>query len=325
MPLRITFGVNTWINQPIFTSRSPVPACSFRTLREEELAWYTAEALNHFGSKRLPTRKDDQLIQQMLGKSPNDQESKRTDKTYYIANVIAYLRVVNELLSGDFIDSFNGSTNVDDLVIYNYHRVFRDLLFDSLILLKYSTNIEKTPARYQCGKNSWQHSLTLYQSLRQAIFGQASFHSFVEIEPDLSISLIRQLVELRVRRAFGILGWYDSTTDSFEPLPISRLFETIARYRKNIDFSVPIDCLIRIYGWSNVFLHTGIKDYSWKHILVKDYLKTFSIGKEGGFNVNDGISMPKGVLTAIVSELEATHPKNARLITFQSEARLSGA
>ena|SRR5207249_8639007 len=65
----------------------------FRTLREEELAWYTAEALNHFGSKRLPTRKDDQLIQQMLGKSPNDQESKRTDKTYYIANVIAYLRV----------------------------------------------------------------------------------------------------------------------------------------------------------------------------------------------------------------------------------------
>lgn len=296
-----------------------------QSLRDTELAWYTAEALDHFSLKRLPIKKEDQLIQQTLGKSPSDEEKKRTEKTYYVANTVAYLKVVKGLLTDEFIQRFDASKPLDDLVIYNYHRVFQNLLFDSLVLLNEYSAIKKQPPRYACGKNPWQHSLTLYQSLRQAIFGQVSFHSFIEVEPDLSISLIRQIVELRVRRAFGILGWYDPAKDRFEPFPMGRFFDAIAKYRSDIDFSVPLDCLVRIYGWSNIFLHTGIKDCSWKHILVKDYLKEFSIGKYDGHDVNDGISMPKQVLDSVIAELEAAHPNNARLVRHQPEANVSGA
>ena len=150
-------------------SRSGLHA-KFQALRDTELAWYTEEALNHLGLKKLPSKKEDQLIQQILGKSPNDNEKKRSEKIYYVANVSAYLKVVKGLLTDEFVRRFDGSQALDDLVIYNYHRVFRNLLYDSLVLLnEYSTIIKKQPGRYGCGKNPWQHSLTLYQSLRQSI------------------------------------------------------------------------------------------------------------------------------------------------------------
>ena len=186
----------------------------------------TVESLSNFSN-----RNEDQLIQQILGKSSNDEKNKKSKIDYYIANVITYLRVIKKLLTDDFISNFGPERSVDDLKIYNYHRVFQNLLFDSLILLnEYCVNVKETDPEYRCGKGYSQHTLTLYQSLRQSIFGQSSYHSFTKIEPDLSISIIRQLVELRVRRAFGVLGWYHPGNQSMEPLPLTFLFDVLKKY-----------------------------------------------------------------------------------------------
>ncbi|SDW33704.1 hypothetical protein [Nitrosomonas communis] len=301
----------------------------FLHLVTTELDWYEREALALLGKKRLPALQDNQIIQQMLAKSPNDENKKLSDPAYYTANVVAYLKVCKDILQPNFIKQFDVSSGgvLDDLIIYNYHRLFRALLFDSLVLLnEYAYRIkERVEPPYGCGKNLSQHHMTMYQSLKQSIFGQASFHSFTEIQPDLAVSIIRQIVELRVRRAFGVLGWYQPQTQSVEPLPISKLFEEIKKHESDIDLSVPLECLMRIYGWSNIFLHTGIKDYIWKPIVVKQYLKEFCLGKQGQYNVNGGVVVTKSVLAAIVRSLEQAHPAGAQIIIINPEAVVKDA
>jgi hypothetical protein len=295
----------------------------FQSLHDSELSWYENEALRQFGINKFPKRNEDQLIQQILGKSPNDETKKKNRSDYYIANVIAYLRVVKEILTDDFIGKFGPDRSVDNLTVYNYHRVFQNLLFDSLILLnEYCVNVKGTVPEYGCGKGYSQHTLTLYQSLRQSIFGQSSYHSFIKIEPDLSISIIRQLVELRVRRAFGVLGWYHPDNQSMEPLPLTVLFDVLKKYAENIDLSIPLDCLIRIYGWSNIYLHIGIKDCSWKHIFVTNYLHEFAIGKEDLVATNSGIVVPQEVLENIIIDLEKNNHKGAQVIRCNPDAKI---
>ncbi len=298
----------------------------FNSLIDSELSWFECEALKHFEINQLPCKNGNQLVQQILGKSPNDEKIKKSGREYYIANSIAYLQVVRELLTADFISKFNPEKTVNELTIYNYHRVLQSLLFDSLALLnEYCINVKNIEPEYCCGKGYSQHTLTLYQSLRQSIFGQSSYHSFIDVEPDLSISIIRQMIELRVRRAFGVLGWYFPDTQSMEPLALTVLFDAIKPYAKDIDFSIPLDCLIRIYGWSNIFLHIGIKDCSWKPILVKNQLIEFAIGKKGSSSVNSGIVLSQTILDKIVIDLESNHLNGAQIIRCQPESNILNA
>lgn len=295
----------------------------FRAIRDEQLEWYEKEALKLFCLKRLPQTNDNDHIRQILGKSPNNEKRLMAGKQYYIANATVYISVMKGLLTDDFIEHFSEKNQLDDLVIYNYYRVVRNLLFDSLVLLnEFSCLVLKDEPKYGCGKGYQQHSVTLYQSLRQSIYGQASFHSFVEVEPDLSISIIRQLVELRLRRAFGVLGWYDPNSKSMEPLSLSLLLTVLEQYKDDIDFSMPFDCLTRIYGWSNIFLHTGIKDCSWKHIFVKDYIAEFAMGKRDKYSSKNGIALPKITLQRIHDELESKHPKGAKVIQCDPQASI---
>lgn len=44
----------------------------FRALKDIQINWYKSEVLKHFKLKRLPSICDDEIIQQTLSKSPND-------------------------------------------------------------------------------------------------------------------------------------------------------------------------------------------------------------------------------------------------------------
>ena len=88
----------------------------FGSLRDNQLSWYESQALDHFGLKRLPSPGFNELIQQVLAKSPNDLEKKKKDKTYYVANVVAYLTIIRDLLSNSFVDKFSNA----DSLSYTY-------------------------------------------------------------------------------------------------------------------------------------------------------------------------------------------------------------
>jgi hypothetical protein len=298
----------------------------FKLLVEKELEWYESEAQKVFKLKHLCSFSEDNLIEHIIPKSVNDLDRKCQIRSYYVANTVAFLKVIRGILTEEFIHKF-ASQGEDKIINHNYHRVFRNLLFDSLVLLDdYSDFVRNKDRQYGIQKSSYQHTTMLYLSLSQSIFGQVSFHSCIDVEPDLSISIIRQLIELRIRMAFGIMGWYNETNDSVEPLAMSVIFDALKAHENDIDLSIPLHLVNRIYGWSNIFLHSGLKDYSWKHILVKDYLKEFLIGKNGatiangGFNMYSGISVSKHTLIKIKTKLEAAHPKGAKVIECEPQS-----
>lgn len=77
------------------------------------------------------------------------------------------------------------------------------------------------------------------------------------MEISASIAIIRQLVELRIRRAFGVLSYVDESNGNLRPLDLSIVFECIKKYEKNIEFPLKLENIERIYKWANMYVHSG--------------------------------------------------------------------
>ena len=296
----------------------------FKDLKSKELLWYKNEALNVFQCKDLPKINHDNFIGYIYPKSISEMNKKAVQSIYYKANAAIFLNIINDLLEENFINLFNDKSSLnndkDTLLIYNYYNLFYKLLFDSLILLDdYLQNIRKEKRVYGLGRRWNQSILSIYQSIRQMIYGQDSFHSFIEFEPDISILLIRQLIELKIRRGFGILGLKGKTDNKFQKVNMGIIFEIIDEFKDKIDFSIPLSNLKIIYGWANIFVHSGFKVYHWQPLFVLKYLKNFSIGKEptnSSFNINSGITMPKEVFDEIQLKFQEKYP-NDYIIKFE--------
>jgi hypothetical protein len=59
------------------------------------------------------------------------------------------------------------------------------------------------------------------------------------------------------------------------------IFDVLSKYAQEskIEFAVPLEHIQRIYRWSNVHIHTGLKDFSWKYLIAYKYLWTLMAGK----------------------------------------------
>ena len=103
--------------------------------------------------------------------------------------------------------------------------------------------------------------MALHNVLRQSAYGRASFHSFADIEIDASIAVVRQMIELRMRRAFAALALID-TNGNIYPLDLSSVFDILKKYN-NIVYPGKLTSIERIYKWSNLYIHSGVGDYAW--------------------------------------------------------------
>jgi len=281
----------------------------FEYLIPEGLKVYESFSAKLFGLNELPDKANEQIAEQIFYKNLNDRENKFTQKLYYISNALCFINVTKTILTEDFINSFKQYfPKNDDVLVYNYHHLFQYLLYDSILLLKDFEKdiVGKDSGRFKIWKNRNQHNLTLYHNLKQDIFGQISFHSSKDLEMDFSVTRIRNMIEVRLRQAFDIMGAYSSVSDSFHPISMENIFSILKRNSDDIIVDIPIHIIQRIYGWANIYVHAGIKDYLWKSIFILDYFKTFMSGKtiNGKWNADSGIRISKETYTKIRNELK---------------------
>jgi hypothetical protein len=282
-------------------------------LKKEGLNEYLNFAVSEMGLKRIPSKKHDQIIEQIISKSPNDLNEKVATAEHYKAHLCCLKQVLDEMFLNDpFIENLKNYKVEEgkDLVVYNYYNLLREMLFDMALLVQdYNCTIKKVlPTEFQIEKNLYQGDFTLYQLLPQLIFGQVSFHSYIEREPFVSIAIIRQIIELRIRKAFGIMGVYDRAKDSYEPFALGQIFDEVKKHQSEIDFAVPLNNIIRINGWSNIFMHSGMKDYTWTPIFVYCYLHELIKGKQEGnsWSSTSGIKLKQETLDKIINGIETT-------------------
>lgn len=282
-------------------------------LKNGGLDEYLTFAMSEMGLKKLPTKNQDQIIQQIISKTPNDLDKKVQNAEHYKAHLCCIKIVLEEMFLHDaFIENIEKYKVEEDkdMVVYNYYHLLWEILFDMALLIQdYNYVIKKiSPTKFSVGKNLFQRDFTLYQLLPQIIFGQVSFHSFIEREPFVSIAIIRQIIELRIRKAFGVFGVYDKNKDSFEPLPLGQIFDEIKKHQSDIDFAIPLENIIRINGWSNIYMHSGMKDYTWTLIFVYRYLHELIKGRKQGksWSSTSGIKLKQETLDKVISGLETT-------------------
>ncbi|WP_125226343.1 hypothetical protein [Leptospira neocaledonica] len=302
----------------------------FDWLKASGIEDYKRKALDIFNLKKFPKKNDSQLIQQIIPRTPKDFEKKELTKSYYISNSICFIDTINWILSAEFVEQFRVYVPEEnkDTIVFNYADLFQHILFEGLYnLARYEAIILKRKPEFTGYKNPIHHSIEMHLFAKQIVFGQSSFHAFRDREPDLAVSIIRQMVEIRLRNAFGIYGLYNRKQDIFEPLPMSLIFDILKKYKDKIDLSIPLEDIIRIYGWANIYLHSGLRNEIWKIILSLRYLDTFMTGKktQAGSSVDWGIETDQSTIKNIHNDLHKlfNNPKGfwKRLLSFAKKEK----
>ncbi len=106
-----------------------------------------------------------------------------------------------------------------------------------------------------------------------------------------AINHVRVAIELRIRRGFGIMGRLDQNK-AVSALMLSRILDALSPFKKHIRFAVPLEHITRIYNWSNLYMHAGLKLYTWSPMFALRYLSEFFAGgrtPSGGMSVYAGI------------------------------------
>lgn len=259
----------------------------------------------NMGDKCLPNRSEEEIIEGALANSPQNLKKKKKEKNYYHCHARCLMDTIKRIFNVKLYNAIS-SPMVPQLAINNYQHILQHFLFDSTELyMLYLENMKDiTLAHRPILTNRQIHYLSMHQILRQSIFGQCSYHSFVNLEISSSIAIIRQIVEFRIRRAFGVIAFIDSS-GNLQPLGMSALFACLEEFENDIVFPIKLSSIIRIYQWSNMYIHSGEGDFSWLPFHLEFVLRNFSFGHEqkDGYDVKNSIKTNKKTIENIHCKL----------------------
>lgn len=119
-------------------------------------------------------------------------------------------------------------TNTPAITLHNYEYILKWILMDDEELqIFFRNNLRKDFQYTNSFDTRYIHYLSVHQVLCQSLFGQVSCNSFADVEISASMAIIRQLVELRIRRAFGVLSYIDESNGNLLSLDLSTVFECL--------------------------------------------------------------------------------------------------
>lgn len=176
-------------------------------------------------------------------------------------------------------------SNDSEYLIYEIS-LFNEMLFEVAAFLNDSSDRLNKNLNYRCGKRNILHSLEVYyaslMSLRQ-MNDQTRIGQFAM--PALSIFAIRQAIELRLRYSLGILMICDNQGKMIR-VTGEKFIDVFKRLAKNnskgIIFPMKYSVLLKIFNWSQYYIHGGIVfniwEIEWAHYLLEPL---FSSGSDG--------------------------------------------
>lgn len=246
---------------------------------------------------------DDEIIDSILAKTNMERIKKKKQKNYYNANGKCAIDILKFIFTQDLYENLKLTPTA---IKKNYYHILKYIMLDiDQLINEYENNI-KNSNKYCSNPHRPIHTMALHNVLRQSAYGSFSFHSFADIEINASIAVVRQIIELRVRRAFAALALID-TNGNISPLNLSRIFNVLKKYN-NIDYSVKLTSIERIYKWSNLYIHLGVGDYAWITYFLERYLRPFSFGErksDGSWSYDNGISLSKETFKQIEQDIAA--------------------
>lgn len=275
---------------------------------EEKRVWSNS-ICSVLAKKSLRKFNDNELVRKIFPRTVQELEKMRRDRTYYEANFVCFLSVMDRLITPQRLEKIRSVKN-DELrgfLVFNLGSLLEANIFE----------MEHLVQELQCLLNSLHqrtHFMTpiqqtecMFQQTRQVLFGDFSFDSFIDREPMMAVHSIRQLIEIRLKRAFGIAMVYNPDDGTYPVSKFSDLLSIILRYADRFTCCVPMQDVARIYKWANIFVHTSLKDYTWKLVFLESYLKSFALGHppdRKGYDSSSGIKLSQSIYDVVRSEYQ---------------------
>lgn len=242
--------------------------------RKQFIDTFLKETRVRLGAPQTP----DDLVGAAIPKSYSDLENKVRGDAFYRAHGFWFLEEMDDILNRvpREVMEPTEAPGLGDVL-----RFTRTVLMDSVLLFEHwGTYRAGVPNVYGIGKNTVDHIMAFYQGARQTVYGHGSWGlSFSDNHADTATATIRQALEIRLRRAFGIMGKIRKSDDSIHPIPLSDLIDAMDQHKDKIAMPVRFENIKRINGWSNMYLHTGLKLYAWCPPRALVFLREFLLGK----------------------------------------------
>ena len=284
-------------------------------LWREVYDWYQGGGHNLFvqafqhetGITLNPASHADTRIGAALPKSWSDYGKKVEDDAYYRAQAEMFLIEMDKIVSRVPRESTDPEAG---FAFGNVLRFVRHVLLDSVVLFEHwGSRRAGVPGVFGIGKNESTHLVNFYHGARQTIYGHGSFGlSFSDNHSELAVATIRQAVEIRLRRAFGLIGKTSLHDGSFHPVALSELLEVVADMNADVRAPVPFHNVVRINSWANLLMHSGMRHYAWAPPSVLDYLRPLLVGGDnanGIWTVDSGIRLTRTSFNAIRAAVKA--------------------
>lgn len=272
-------------------------------LRDDGISLFKDAFLQETGFA-VPTQPDDKLIERAYPKGVNDINRKQEQQAFYSANAQIFTDTCSFIASA--VVTAHSDPKAEPFASRHY-ALLNHLVLDAQVLLAdWAALIQQVPGMYGIGKNSLQGAFEISHAADQLMFAGSPFFAFSDNAADASTALLRVALETRLRFGFGLLGVLDKATQAVLPLKLNIVLAAIATHENKMKLGVPFQHIERLYNWSNIYVHVGLKHFTWSPIFANRYLNPFFRGGKysGGHSIYAGICIGMRTITAVQLEVE---------------------
>jgi hypothetical protein len=294
-----------------------------RWAEQTALPWLWAELAGILSKGSLKPLRPVHAIRHGLQTTPADREAMPLKPTFYHAHLTMLDSEAKKYI--DAATRFNAAPDpyAPNATIYNLHVGLEAIMDYGIILLEQAGHcILNLPGAYGGWARRQEYPLEIFYGAKQIIYGRFSGLAPDDAAPFTPVAVLRTAIENRLRSAYGVYGYYDHTNKSIRHINLRGLFDAIRPHLSQIEFVVDFHDIVRIYHWSNPYLHAGWRDFPWVPGYALEYLHPlFADSREtpnGGWSVNGGIRMPREVWRQIRRSFEPPPSPNRFNVLWQA-------
>jgi hypothetical protein len=270
-------------------------------------------ACRNLGKPSLKPLKEYDAIRQGLQATPNDREEMPKRSNFYVAQLTMLTAEAKRYVAIIAAASVPPAFAADVRLHYWHGALIRFMDYGWIMLEEAGHLLLGLPGAYGGGRNPVEHPFQVYKSAEQVIYGRFSGLTHDDLAPFVGTAVIRTALEIRLRSAFGIYGYADTRNKNIVPIDLGQLLDCVASRLNEVEFAVDFHDLVKIYRWSNPYLHAGWRDFPWVPGYVVQFLRPlFGNSKptpSGGHSMNGGIRMPRATWRGVQQHFLSREPK----------------
>jgi len=193
--------------------------------------------------------------------------------------------------------------------VFTVHGALLEMMHLALTLLEDAAReITDVPGYFGAWRRHYDVPFEVFKASEQIIYGTFSGLTHTDRAPYTPIAALRTAIELRLRGAFGITCFIDSSRSNYsKPIDMNTIFEAVRGRQKEIQFLVDFHDVWKIYRWSNFYLHGGARGFPWMPGFLIQYLRPLFAGPpaelQSGWNMDGGIQMKRATWHAVRSAI----------------------